>query len=269
MIGLVDSHAHLMDRAFEPDRREVLERAREAGVEALVLVGYDLMSSRAALELARSIPWSVAAVGIHPNSVRAASQADFDATTVLARNPLVAAIGETGLDYFRDRTSLERQREAFEWHLRLAEQRGLPVVVHTRDAHSDVADMLERSAARRPARQVPGILHCFTGSQQFAERMLLAGYYLSFAGPLTYKNDGGVREVAASAPRDRLLIETDCPYLPPAGRRGQRNEPAYVVETARCLARLRHISETEMTDQLWDNSLRVFPALSVVAQETA
>ncbi len=269
MTGLVDTHAHLMDDAFDADRAAVVARARAAGLEGLVLVGYDLASSRAAIDLARSIPWAVASVGIHPNSAGAASEADFTELEEFAGDPLVVAIGETGLDYFRDRTPPARQRQAFDWHLRLAEERGLPVVVHTRDAHADVADMLERSAERRPTGQVPGILHCFTGSQGFAEHMLAAGYYLSFAGPLTYKNSDDLRAVAAMAPRERLLVETDCPYLPPARHRGQRNEPAYSMETAMYLAELQGASLGEMVGQLWDNSVRVFPALSRVAQETA
>ncbi len=269
MSGLVDSHAHLMDGAFNDDLPAVLERARAAGVEALVIVGYDLDSSRAAVELARSIPSAVAAVGIHPNAAGAARSVDFEALRMLANDPLVAAIGETGLDHFRDRTPPARQREAFEWHLQLAERLHKPVVVHTRDAHADVADLLERYAARRPASDIPGVLHCFTGSEGFAKRMLEAGYYLSFAGPLTYKNAGEVREVAKVAPSNRLLIETDCPYLPPASRRGQRNESAYVAETAFFLADLRAQSRTDLLAQLWDNSVRVFPALSGVAQVVA
>lgn len=266
MSGLVDSHAHVIDRAFDADRADVLARARQAGVEAIVLVGYDLPSSRAAVELARPLPWAVAAVGIHPNSVSAASPSDFEEIASLAREPIVAAIGETGLDYFRDRTPPRRQREAFEWHLRLAEERGLPVVVHTRDAHADVAEALDASVQRRTPGQVPGVLHCFTGSLEHAERMQAAGYYLSFAGPLTYKNDNGLRAVAASVRPDRLLLETDCPYLPPASQRGRRNEPAFIVETAHILAEVRGISTVKLAEQLWDNSLRVFPTLAVVAQ---
>jgi TatD DNase family protein len=266
MTGLVDTHAHLMDQAFHSDHAEVLARTRQAGVEAIVLIGYDLPSSRAAVEMARPITWAVATVGIHPNAVSVAREDDFAEIARLAKDPIVAGIGETGLDYFRDRTPPARQREAFEWHLRLAEERSLPVVVHTRDAHADVAEMLEASAVRRSGGQVPGVLHCFTGSIDFAERMQRAGYYLSFAGPLTYKNDGGLREVAACARADRLLVETDCPYLPPASRRGQRNEPAFVMETARVLAEVRGVSADKLADQLWDNSLRVFPTLAQVAQ---
>jgi TatD DNase family protein len=256
MTGLVDTHCHLMDRAFDDDRAAVLERARAAGVHALVLVGYDLPSSRAAIDLARRLPCAVASVGIHPNASGAASDADFGAIEDLASDPLVVAVGETGLDYFRDRTPPERQRWAFDWHLRLAEARGLPVVVHTRDAHDDVAEALAASAARRPAGQPPGVLHCFTGDAAHAERMVDAGYYISFAGPLTYRKST-LPDVAPTIPRQRLLVETDCPYLPPQSHRGQRNEPAYLAETARLLRELTDVT----VEQLWSNSVRLFPAL--------
>jgi TatD DNase family protein len=265
MTGLVDTHCHLMDRRFDADRGSVLRRAREAGVAALVLVGYDLASSRAAVDLARSLPNAVASVGIHPNSSGAASNADFDGLADLARDPTVVAIGETGLDYFRDRTPPQRQRWAFAWHLRLAEALGLPVVVHTRDAHADVASALESSANRRRADQPPGVLHCFTGDRAHALRMVDAGYFVSFAGPLTYKSSN-LPGVAAAVPAERLLVETDCPYLPPASHRGERNEPAFVVETARVLAHVRQMTDAALVEQLWSNSVRVFPALARTAQ---
>ncbi|HEY3062786.1 MAG TPA: TatD family hydrolase [Chloroflexota bacterium] len=265
MSGLVDTHCHLMDRAFDADRPQVLERTAQAGVAALVLVGYDLRSSRAALDLARQLPNAVATVGIHPNSAGAASPLEFEAIKDLLDDPLVVGIGETGLDYFRDRTPHDVQQRAFEWHLRLAEERGLPAIVHTRDAHADVATALEASAARRPSTQIAGVLHCFSGDAAHAQRMLAAGYYISFAGPLTYRNSG-LPAVAEVVPLDRLLVETDCPYLPPASHRGQRNEPAYLAETFRFLVRL---IEQDLRDQLWSNSLRVFPALARAEQVAA
>ncbi len=265
MSGLVDTHCHLMDRSFNADRSQVLERAAHAGVAAFVMVGYDLASSRAAIDLARALPNAVATVGIHPNAAAAATEADFQSVRRLADDPLVVGIGETGLDYFRERTPHDRQRWAFEWHLRLAEQRGLPVIVHTRDAHADVAVALEDSARRRLAGQVAGVLHCFSGDIAHAERMLAAGYYISLAGPLTYRNSA-LPSVVPSVPTERLLIETDCPYLPPASRRGQRNEPAYLAETFQLLAKL---AGQDLRDRLWSNSLRVFPALVRVVEAVA
>jgi TatD DNase family protein len=269
-VKLVDTHAHLMDPAFDADRDAVLQRARDAGVDALVLVGYDLPSSRAAVDLARRIPWARATVGIHPNSATECGDADFDALADLAREPEVVAIGETGLDYYRQHTPHSRQRDALAWHLQLAEEVGLPVVVHNRQADSDVADALTASARRRPPSGVPGVLHCFSSADPaYLQRMLDAGYFVSFAGPLTFKSANNLRLMARRVPLDRLLVETDCPYLAPIPHRGQRNEPAFVRETARCLADVLGLELEALTQRLWANSLRVFPALERVPQEVA
>lgn len=267
---VVDTHAHLMDAAFEPDREAVIERAVQAGVERLVLVGYDLPSSRAAIELARKVYGAVATVGIHPNSASHASEADFEALAVLARAEAVVAIGETGLDYYREYTPHQRQREALEWHARLAEELDLPLIIHNREADADVAEALEASAARRRTNRLPGVLHCFSSTDPaYLERMLTAGYAVSFAGPVTYKSAPGLREMAARVPLERVLVETDCPYLPPASRRGRRNEPAFIRETADCLADVLGVSLDALASQLWANSLRVFPALADIARSAA
>jgi TatD DNase family protein len=263
---LVDTHAHLMDAAFDPDRRETVDRALRAGVGAIVVVGYDLRSSQAAVELARGSAFLAAAVGIHPNSAGEHSPADFDALAALAREPEVAAIGETGLDYYRDFTPRARQRDALDWHLQLAQERALPVIVHNRQADDDVADAL--TGARRQG--VPGVLHCFSSTgARYLERMLAAGYFVSFAGPLTYKSAADLRGVAAQVPLDRVLVETDCPYLAPTPHRGERNEPAFVVDTARELARVLGVALEELAQRVWDNSLRVFPTFTRLTGEVA
>jgi TatD DNase family protein len=260
MTGLVDTHCHLMDRAFDADRDAVLERARQAGVAAFILVGYDLVTSRLALQLAHQLPNARATVGIHPNAAGAASEQDFEAIEDLSKDPLVVGIGETGLDNYRDRTPPARQREALEWHLQLAQRRALPVIIHNRQADSQIAEALESHGGP------PGVLHCFSSSDStFARRMLDAGLFFSLAGPLTYPNNGALRELVKTLPHDRLLVETDCPYLPPQGRRGQRNEPAYLTEAARCLEQLTSVG----VEQLWSNSVRVFPSLAGVAQGVA
>jgi TatD DNase family protein len=257
--GLVDTHAHLMDAAFEADRVAVLGRAADAEVAAVVIVGYDLPSSRAALDLARDLPNARAAVGIHPNSAAQASAADFDALADLARDRLVVAIGETGLDNFRDFTPPVRQREALDWHLELAADLDLPVIVHNRQADAAIRPVLASYAL---GRSTPGVLHCFSSTDPaYLDAMLDAGFAISFAGPLTYKNASDLRAIASRVPLDRLLVETDCPYLPPASRRGQRNEPAFIRETADCLAGLHQIPWQSLLDQLWRNTERVFPAL--------
>lgn len=261
---LVDTHAHVVDRAFQADLPAVLDRARAAGVARLVCVGYTLATSRAAVDLARRHPdYMAAAVGIHPNDAGSHPVEAFDEIARLAGEPEVVAIGETGLDHYRDRTPTAVQRRAFDWHLRLAEELDRPVIVHNREADGETAEMLEASVVRRSGTAVPGVLHCFSSTNpDYLERMLAAGYYVSFAGPLTYPRTDALAAMAARVPLDRLLVETDCPYLPPVPHRGQRNEPAYVRLTAERLARLHHLELPALSDRLWSNSCAVFPALA-------
>jgi TatD DNase family protein len=261
--GLVDTHAHLMDPAFDADRDAVLARARAAGVNGLILVGYDLASSRAAIELARQIPGARASVGIHPNSAAEASDADFAEIRALASTPEVVGVGETGLDYYRHHTPPDRQREAFKWHLSLGQELGLPVIIHNRQADDDIA----RLVTEHPT---PGVLHCFSSTDPgYLNRMLDTGFLVSFAGPLTFKNAANTRAVAARVPHDRLLVETDCPYLAPEPHRGRRNEPAFVRDTAACLAEVVGLNLETLIERLWTNTLSVFPALEGAAQGVA
>lgn len=254
--GLVDTHAHVMDAAFDADRDAVFQRARDAGVSGFVLVGYDLESSRAAVDLARSVPRTRAAVGIHPNSAAEASDADFREIGELARQPEVVAIGETGLDNYRQFTPSARQREAFEWHLRVAEELHLPVVIHNREADDGVLDIMAHT-------RVTPILHCFSSTDsRYLDRMLAAGCWVSLAGTLTFKNAASLRAMAARVPTERLLVETDCPYLAPEPHRGRRNEPAYVRETALCLADVLEMPFDELVATLSTNSRLAFPKLA-------
>ncbi len=253
--GLVDTHAHLMDSAFDADRTAVFARARAAGVSAFILVGYDLATSRAAVELARAEPDAWAAVGIHPNSAAEASDTDFATLAELAGAPEVVAIGETGLDNYRQFTPASRQRQAFEWHLDLARRRGLPVIVHNRQADADVAAVVGGGNVR-------GILHCFSSDDPvFLDHMLTAGFRVSFAGPLTFKNAAPTRGMATRVPHDRLLVETDCPYLAPEPHRGRRNEPAYVRDTAECLATVLNMPFEQLVHTVWTNTVDVFPSV--------
>ena len=262
-VGLVDTHAHLMDAAFDADRDDVVQRAIDAGVSAMLLVGYDLASSRDAVELARRVPGTAAAVGIHPNSAGETSAEDFAALGELAHAPEVVAIGETGLDNYREFTSPARQREAFEWHISLAEELGLPIIIHNRQADADILPMVSSAAAR-------GVLHCFSSHDTaYLEQMLALGFYVSFAGPLTFKNASVTREMAARVPMDRLLVETDCPYLAPEPHRGRRNEPAFVRDTAACLAEVLGVALDELASTLWANSLMAFPGFEKEVQDTS
>lgn len=264
--GVIDTHAHLMDAAFDVDRDHVVSRARQAGVAGLMLVGYDLASSRAAVELARQVPHACASVGIHPNSVTDHTPTDFAALAELAHAPEVVAIGETGLDYYRHNTPPQLQRDALGWHLRLAQQLSLPLIVHNRQADSDVAEILG-SAPAAVGGPPAGILHCFSSDDPaYLARMLEAGYFVSFAGTLTFKSAVSLRQMARLVPTERLLVETDCPYLAPVPCRGKRNEPAFVVHTARYLAEVCEIPFEELVDRLWHNTTAVFPAFALLAR---
>ena len=224
----------------------------------MVIVGYDVSGSRAAVELARQLPDAGATVGIHPNSAGEATEADFDVIAELAQEPEVVGIGETGLDNVRKFTAPARQRDSFEWHLRLAAELNLPVVIHNREADRDVATLV---SAHKPR----AILHCFSSNDPaYLERMLDAGCYVSFAGTLTYKSAANLRHMAAQVPVDRLLIETDCPYLAPEPHRGRRNEPGFVRDTAECLANVINVSLESLSETLWSNTLRAFPLMARV-----
>jgi TatD DNase family protein len=261
-VTLVDTHAHLMDPAFAADLPAVLERAAAAGVTAIICVGYDLASSRAAVALAAQWPQLWATVGIHPNYLSAAPAGWRAELAELARAPRVVAIGETGLDYYRDYTPPPQQRAGFEEQLALAATLDLPVVVHCRDAEADVLAAIQQHA--RPSGG-SGVLHCFSGSAATMRAAVAAGYYISFAGPLTFKTAEPLRAVAAQVPRDRLLVETDAPYLSPVPYRGQRNEPAHVRLTAERLAVLHGLSLAELAAQTTRNAHRLFPSLGEAA----
>jgi len=256
-MDLVDTHAHLDGDKFASDLNAVLDRARTAGVTAIVAVGTTLETSRRTVQLARENPIVRAAVGIHPNYAAQAADADWQAITDLASDPAVVAIGETGLDRFRDDTPFDLQRDNFERHLRLSCERRLPVIIHCRDADADVLPCLERAAAAGP---VLGVMHSFTGQAATAARCLELGLYISFAGQLTYTNRkfDVLREVARIVPADRLLVETDSPYLAPEPHRGQRNEPAFVCLTALRLAELRGVHADELGRITTENARRLF-----------
>jgi TatD DNase family protein len=261
---LVDTHAHLMEKAFAIDLPVVLERAAAAGVVAIVCVGYDEKSSVAAVALAERYPQLVAAVGIHPNSAGAADLSAFQRIRELARHPRVVGIGETGLDNYRKRTPPAVQREWFRRHLDLAAELDLPVVVHNREADYEVGPMLLDWAKESRGR---GVLHCFSGDDAMLAAGLEAGFTVSFAGPLTYKNAGDLQTRAQRVPLDRVVVETDCPYLPPHPHRGRRNEPALVQLTAARLADLHGVTGEEMERVTTENARRLFSGLHIATPE--
>ena len=250
---LTDTHCHLDLEQFDPDRDEVLERARQAGVRRVLVPATDLPSSRRAIALAEKHADVRAAVGVHPNSA-----ADFSAETVaelrdLAQHPKVDAIGEIGIDLYWQTVSLEIQQRAFRAQLDLAAELGRPVIIHDREAHVEVMAGLRAGA---PAEGV--VLHSFSGDAALADEALAAGYYLGVDGPLTYKKNEALRAIFAAAPLERILIETDAPYLTPQPRRGTRNEPAFVRFVAERLAEVRKGSLEQMAAATAANAARLF-----------
>jgi TatD DNase family protein len=258
-MRLIDTHAHLDEEAFRPDRSDVIARAKEAGLEFVVTIGTTAASSREAVEIAQTSPLAYAAVGIQPNYVSAAMPGDWEIIEQLATRPKVVAIGETGLDRYWDHSPFDLQVEYFQKHIALARRHNLPFVVHCREAERDVVAQLKSAAASGP---LQGVMHSFSGDADTALACVELGLYISFAGMLTFKKNDALRAVAAQVPLDRLLIETDSPYLAPVPYRGKRNEPAYVRHTAECLATVRNMTLAEIADLTTANARRLFPFLT-------
>jgi TatD DNase family protein len=256
---MIDSHAHLDDEQFDADREAVVQRALAAGVETILCVGTTVAASRAAVRVAETHAGVYAAVGIHPNSCGEAAAGDWEQIAAMLDHPRVVGLGETGLDCYRDFTPLDVQREFLLRHLRLAEERDLPIIIHCRDAQAKLLPVLREAAARRPLR---GVLHCFSGDEVMARECLALGLHLSFAGNVTYRNKKflALRATAATVPADRLLVETDCPYLVPEPLRGKekRNEPALLVHTVADLATLRGATAPQLARQSAANARQLF-----------
>lgn len=263
---LVDTHAHLTMAEFAPDLPDVLRRAASEGVSAIVCVGVDLKSSAEAVELARRHGEVVATVGVHPNDSADLPDGWLEELRMLAGRPRVVAIGEIGLDYYRRRAPRERQLELFRAQLDLSRECGLPVVIHNREASADVAEILREWAASLPPEHPRGVLHCFSGDRTLMRDCCDAGFYLSFAGPITYQNAGRAADLVVAAPRDRLLVETDSPYLAPHPQRGKRNEPALVRLVAERVAALRGESVEQIVEVTGGNAAKLFGLAALPAQ---
>jgi TatD DNase family protein len=251
-----DTHAHLDQPDFDADRAEVVARAREAGVREMNAIGTTAATSAVCVRLAAEFEGVYAAVGMQPNYIAEAEVGDWDRIVALAGEPGVVAIGETGLDRHWDFTLFDVQRDYFDRHIRLSQERGLPFVVHMRDCDDDILAMLREAHARGP---LSGVMHSFTGGLAMAEECVAMGLYISFAGMVTYKKSDELRAVAAAVPADRILIETDAPYLSPEPvRKMKRNEPANVVHTAARLAEERGESLAAFAAQSTANARRLF-----------
>lgn len=251
---LIDTHAHLDDERFDRDREEVLSRARREGVEIIINVGCDIPSSQKAIGFTRSYEGIYAVIGIHPHEAKVASPDAIERLRELLGEPGVVGVGEIGLDYHYDFSPREVQRDVFIQQMRLARELGLPVVIHDREAHGDVLDILKEET--NPA--VGGVLHCFSGSLEMARECIKLGFYVSIGGPVTFANARKLPEIVRALPLERLLIETDCPYLAPVPHRGERNEPAFVRLVAERIAQIRGISCEEVAAATTENAKRVF-----------
>jgi TatD DNase family protein len=254
-MNLVDHHCHLDFPDLAGDLDGVMARAHAAGVGLMVTISTHIRRLDGLLKIADNHPNVFCSVGTHPHYAHTELDIPVDEIVRLSRHPKVVAIGEAGLDYYYDNSPREAQAEGLRNHIAAAQETGLPLVIHARDADADIAAMLEEAMARTP---FSAVLHCFTGGPELARRALDLGLYISFSGIITFKKSEELRAVAADVPPDRLLVETDAPYLAPGRYRGKRNEPAYVVETAKELARVKGVSPAEIARVTTDNFFRLY-----------
>lgn len=234
---MIDAHAHLQDESFTEDVNEVLERAFSSGITHIACIGYDLPSSREALVMAAANPRILAVAGIHPHEAGTYTEADLTELYSLAKNPLVKAVGEIGFDYYYDGDYKTEQESLLRTQIKIAREVNKPIIIHDRDAHQDIFRIIQEEKAGLNG----GIMHCYSGSAVMAMDFIRAGFYISLAGPLTFKNAKKTVEVAARVDLTHLLVETDCPYLTPEPYRGRRNEPLRVWEVAAKLAAVKEI----------------------------
>lgn len=250
---LFDTHAHLDDRAFDSDREELLARLPQSGIGLVMDPGCSLEASRAAAALAARTSWIYAAVGSHPDAADEVDETVLEEYRKLCKlNPKIRAIGEIGLDYHYEDIPRQRQKQAFRDQMALARELGLPVIVHEREAHED------GMAIVREFPDVTGVFHCYSGSAEMAKELVARGWYIGFTGVLTFKNARKAVEVAKSIPLDRIVLETDCPYMAPEPFRGKRNDPGYLYRMAEKLAELRELPLEEIHRITFENGLRLY-----------
>ncbi len=250
----IDSHAHLDDERFDEDRKALIESLKENKIELVINIGYDIGSSRASVDLAKEYENIYAVVGVHPHDAQDVSEDYLEELKELSQEEKVVAIGEIGLDFYYDNSPRDIQRKVFLDQLELARQLDLPVVIHTRDANQETFEILKEAQAKGTR----GVLHCYSGSPEMALEYIKLGYYISLGGPVTFKKARVPKEVAKVVPLDKLLIETDCPYLTPEPFRGRRNEPKYVAYTAEVIAEIKGISIEELVEATSRNTKNVF-----------
>jgi len=253
-VIFTDTHSHFHFPDFDNDREEVYIRAREGGIGLFINVGTDLETSRKAIAFAESKSDVFATVGVHPHDVKDLTDGALTELEALVDHPKVVAIGEVGLDFFRNlsprEVQIERLKTFFKWHQRFQK----PLIIHCRDAYEEFLGVCEE-VARAPYQ---GVMHCYSSNREMMIRLLDLGFHISFAGPLTYKKNDELREACQACPKDRLLLETDCPFLPPQSKRGKRNEPLYMIETAERAAKLHSVSLETLGEQTTSNARRLF-----------
>lgn len=251
---LFDTHVHLNDEQFNDDLEEVMKRAQEAGVEHMVVVGFNRETIERALQIVEKYDFLYASVGWHPVDAIDMTEEDLMWLEEKARHPKVVAYGEIGLDYHWDKSPKDIQQEVFRKQIRLAKKLRLPLIIHNREATEDIIQVLKEEDAK----EIGGIMHCFSGSAESAKECLRLNFYISLGGPVTFKNAKKPKRVAEQVPLDKLLIETDCPYLAPHPYRGKRNEPAYVKLVAEQIAELKGISYEEVARATTENAKKLF-----------
>lgn len=259
MKKMIDSHAHLDEERFDEDRDELIKSLKDNGVSYVINPSSDMETSRRVVELSNKYDNIFAAVGIHPHDAEGFKEEDLDELRELSKNEKVVAIGEIGLDYYYDNSPREIQKEVFIKQLELSHELNFPVIIHTRDAMGDTYDILKEFEGR-----VRGVMHCYTGSIEMAEKFMKLGFYISIAGPVTFKNAVNVREMAKQIPLERLLIETDSPYLAPVPNRGKRNDPTNVRYVADMLANLKEIQIDKIIEHSRENTVELFLLKGVV-----
>ena len=247
---MIDTHCHLIDPQFKKDLDQVLSRAREAGITRIINAGYDVKTSHYAVEMGRRTEWLLPAVGIHPNEAADESIQEMDAIEEILGNDTVSAIGETGLDYYRDRSSRDAQRELFRLHIDCAKRNELPLLIHTRNSMDDTIRVLKHEDYHS------GVFHCYSGTLEQAKEILDLGFYLGFGGTLTFSRR--IRGIFRQLPLDRIVLETDAPFLSPAGHRGRRNEPSYIIETFNTAALILDMPHEQLEEILDRNAGALF-----------
>tara|TARA_R110001606_G_scaffold187349_2_gene334929 strand:+ start:2714 stop:3490 length:777 start_codon:yes stop_codon:yes gene_type:complete len=252
---LVDSHCHLNYKGLVEEQAEVLDRARQSGVTAMLNISTRESEWRDIVATAEREKDVWASIGIHPHEADSHPDVDLGKLVVEAAHPRVVAIGETGLDYYYDHSDRERQRQSFRTHIHAARETGLPIIVHTRDAEADTAEIM---AEEMEQGAYSGVIHCFTASEDFAQKALALGLYISISGIVTFKNAKDLQETAATLPSNRLLVETDAPFLAPVPHRGKTGEPAFVADTARFLAGLRNEEFDVLCETTSQNFYKLF-----------